>query len=89
MSKKKLLGSLAKEVATEESVIKKKSTTSKRSPTQSRKKSVLETPEDNSELPVKSDFTELEVNTPSASSEYSKKTPRRTRKKGKFFHFIC
>lgn len=83
MSKKKIVESLA---VTEEPVVVKKK--SKQSPTRSRKKAVPDTPEENSELSVKSDVTEVVVNTPSASSDASKKTPRRTRRKGKFFHFI-
>ena len=81
MSKRKPVGSLAKEVVTEEPVVIKKKYT--------RKKAVPDTPEENSDISVKSDFTEVEANTPSASSEDSKKTPRRTRRKGRFFHFIC
>lgn len=76
MSKKKIVESLA---VTEEPVVVKKK--SKQSPTRSRKKAVPDTPEENSELSVKSDVTEVVVNTPSASSDASKKTPRRTRRK--------
>lgn len=76
MSKKKIVESLA---VTEEPVVVKKK--SKQSPTRSRKKAVPDTPEENSELSVKSDVTEVVVNTPSASSDDSKKTPRRTRRK--------
>lgn len=90
VSKKKVVGSLPKEVATEQPVIvKNKSTSSKQSPARSRKKAVSDAPEENLDLSMKNDITAMEVNIPSVLSEDSKKISRGTRSIGKFSVFPC
>lgn len=80
-SKKKLSDSLSDEEPSENGVILKKRTTgsSKRATTRTRKK-ISDVPDENSELGVTTD---------AANEEVSKKTPRRTPRKGTLLIISC